>query len=312
MSDFISGFWSTYIAVISVVSILACLVVLWIAGRHRVKTKPGGVVDNTTGHVWDEDLQELNNPLPRWWMWLFILTVVFALGYLYVFPGLGSYRGNANWSSANEHAADIKQLQAQSAAIYGEFANKTADALIKDSKAIALGERLFLNNCAQCHGSDGRGSKGFPDLTQSASAWLGEKTHEQIKLNIANGRTGVMPALAAAVGSEEDARDVANYVLSLSGAIHDARRVEAGKAKFGICAGCHGADGKGNKALGASNLTDSYWLHGRGEAAIMAMIKNGKSSVMPAHASKLSEAQIHVLAAYVLSLSANQVEPTAK
>ena len=302
MSDFVNGFWPWYVAAISLVSILACALLLWLAGKATVNTDPSKAGDNTTGHVWDEDLRELNNPLPRWWMWLFILTVIFALGYLAIFPGLGSYKGLAKWSTQAEHKDDVERMRADLAPLYAEFSAQSVDALSRDPRALAIGERQFMNSCSQCHGSDGRGSKSYPNLTNGNAAWLGERTGDHIVQTVTNGRVGMMPALGAAIGSDSDISNVAHYVLSLSGSPHNEVKAFSGKPKFAVCAACHGMDGKGNKALGAPNLTDDYWLHGWGEAAIVSAIKYGKNNVMPAQAPKLTPEQIHVVAAYVLSL----------
>jgi cytochrome c oxidase cbb3-type subunit 3 len=172
---------------------------------------------------------------------------------------------------------------------------------------MAIGDRLFMNNCAQCHGSDARGSKGFPNLTDTD--WLHGGTHDKIKETLVKGRIGNMPPMAAAVGSPEDVRNLAHYVLSLSKGPHDALRASLGKPKFVACAACHGPDGKGNQTIGAPNLTDDIWLHGWGENAIIAMVNNGKVNQMPAQAGKLTDAQLHVLASYVWGLSNN---PAAK
>ena len=187
------------------------------------------------------------------------------------------------------------------AQVYGAYAQQPAEALSRDERAMAIGQRLFINNCSACHGSDARGSKGFPNLTDDD--WLHGGTPEKIEETITLGRTGVMPPMAAAVGTATDVHNVANYVMSLSGDPHDAIAAAAGKPKFVICAACHGADGKGNPAIGAPNLTDKIWLHGSGEAAIVAMINQGKTNVMPAQAGRLTPAQIHLLASYVWSLS---------
>ena len=300
-------------ASISLLSVLACGLLLYLAGKATVVAHDGQAddtqndnqSDNTTGHVWDGNLREYNNPLPRWWLWLFILTIVFSLVYLAVFPGLGSYKGLLNWSTDKEHQQDVAQLRKQVAPLYAAFAAQNFEDLAKDKRAIAAGERLFMNNCSQCHGSDGGGSKGFPNLTNANAAWLGERGGEHIVQTVTNGRVGMMPPMAAAVGDEAALSEVAHYVLSLSGSPHDKIKASNGQAKFSTCAGCHGLEGKGNKALGAPNLTDNYWLHGWGEAAIISAIKNGKNNVMPAQAPKLSKEQIHVVAAYVLSLSAS-------
>ena len=303
MSDFTNGFWPWYVAAISLFSVLACGLLLYLAGKATVVAHPGKAADNTTGHVWDETLSEYNNPLPRWWLWLFILTIVFSLVYLAVFPGLGSFPGLLKWTTEGEHQQDVTQLRTEVAPLYAAFSAQPVEALAKNPQALAVGERLFMNNCSQCHGSDGGGSKGFPNLTNSNGAWLGARTVEHIVQTVTNGRTGLMPPMAAAVGGEAEMSEVAHYVLSLSGSPHNDIKAFSGKKLFSTCAACHGIDGKGNKALGAPNLTDDYWLHGWGEAAIVSMIKNGKSNVMPAQSPKLSAEQIRVVAAYVFSLA---------
>ncbi|GAB4550018.1 MAG: cytochrome-c oxidase, cbb3-type subunit III [Rhizobacter sp.] len=305
MSDFFNNGWSLFVAISTVVSLLACLWLLMVAARRKVMAG-----DNSTGHVWDEDLRELNNPLPRWWMILFVLTVVCGGAYLFLYPGLGSNAGSLNWTSQNEYEAEQKKAQQAMTAVYAAYVSQPAEVLAKDTKAMGIGERLFINNCAACHGSDARGSKGFPNLTDGD--WLYGGSHETIKETIAKGRQGAMPPLGAAVGSGDDVSNLANYVLSLSGSPHDSIKAYSGKAKFGVCAACHGNDGKGNQALGAPNLTDKVWLHGWGEDAIAAMVNNGKTNVMPAHASRLTPEQIHVLGAYVWKLSQTTAVAAAK
>ena len=297
MSDFNSNFWSIWVAGITLAGILGCAILLWVTARTKVT--PTG--DNTTGHVWDENLSELNNPMPRWWMWLFVITIVFGLLYLVAYPGLGTYEGQLKWTTRGEHAAEMAQAEKDLAPLYAQFASKTIEQLASDDKAKAIGERLFMNNCAQCRGSDARGSKGFPNLTDKD--WLHGGTPDKIIETITKGRIGMMPPMAAAVGTADDVKNVANYVLSLSGAPHDSLRAQLGKPKFAACAACHGIDGKGNQAIGAPNLTDNVWLHGYGEQAVMNMVNNGKTNVMPAQAGKLTEAQIRVLASYIWGLS---------
>ncbi len=297
MSDFTSGFWSYYVAVLTVVSVLACLLLLWFSGK--VRASPSG--DNTTGHVWDEDLRELNNPLPRWWAWLFVITIVFAFGYLALYPGLGTYAGTLGWSSQKEHADEMLAGEQAVAPLYARFASMAVADVARQPPAMAIGERLFMNNCAQCHGSDARGSKGFPNLTDND--WLHGGTADKIVESITLGRVGNMPPMAAAVGTPADISNLANYVLSLSGSPHDSLKAGLGKSKFTACAACHGPAGKGNPALGAPDLSDDIWLHGYGENAIVAMINNGKTNQMPAQSGKLSEVQIKVLAAYVWGFS---------
>ena len=297
MSDFTSNFWSIYVTAISVVSVLACALLLWLSGKAKVMSS----TDNTTGHVWDGDLREMNNPLPRWWVWLFVITIAFAGFYFYMYPGLGSYAGAAGWSSVGQHTTEVKKGDDEVAPLYAKFTSMKVEDVAKDPKAMAIGERLFMNNCAQCHGSDARGGKGFPNLTDGD--WIHGGTPEKIIETLHKGRIGQMPPMAAAVGSADDVRNVANYVLSLSGSAHDSVRAELGKPKFAACAACHGPDGKGMLATGAPNLTDKIWLHGFGEAAITAMINAGKVNQMPAQEGKLTDAQIHVLASYVWGMS---------
>jgi cytochrome c oxidase cbb3-type subunit 3 len=303
MSDFTSNFWSLYVAGIALVGIVACLLLLYFSGKAKAMTAN----DNTTGHVWDGDLREMNNPLPRWWVGLFLITIVFALGYLALYPGLGTNAGKLGWSSAGQYDAEVAKANKELEPLYAKFSGMPPEEVAKDPQAMAIGDRLFMNNCAQCHGSDARGSKGFPNLTDTD--WLHGGTHDKIKETLVKGRMGNMPPMAAAVGSPEDVRNLAHYVLSLSNSPHDALRASLGKPKFVACAACHGPDGKGNQTIGAPNLTDDIWLHGWGENAIIAMVNNGKVNQMPAQAGKLTDAQLHVLASYVWGLSHN---PAAK
>ena len=297
MSDFTSDFWSFYVAGITILGIIGCGVLLWMTARKKVESAS----DNTTGHVWDEDLREMNNPMPRWWMWLFVITIIFAFAYLAIYPGLGKYSGQLNWSQTGAYDAEVAKANAELEPLYARFASMKPQEIAVDPQALAIGERLFMNNCAQCHGSDSHGSKGFPNLTDND--WLHGGSPEKIHETLVLGRVGNMPPMAAAVGTPDEVRNLANYVLSLSGSPHDSLRASLGKPKFAACAACHGMDAKGNTALGAPNLTDDIWLHGWGEAAIVNIVNNGKVNMMPAQAEKLTEAQINVLAAYVWGMS---------
>jgi cytochrome c oxidase cbb3-type subunit 3 len=297
MSEFTSSFWDVYITVITLVSIVACGVLLVAQSKRRVA---GGQAE-TTGHTWDEDLGEYNNPLPRWWMWLFWITIVFGFVYLALYPGLGSYAGMWKWTQNGQLAEETARHEKQFGPLYERYAKMEVAALAKDPGALAVGQKLFLNNCAQCHASDGAGSRGFPNLADRDWLWGG--TPEAVKATISEGRTGVMPAFGEALG-EQGAKDVAHYVMSLSGMANDSIRTARGKPHFvQICAACHGAEGKGNPALGAPNLTDKTWLHGSAEPVILDTITKGRTNQMPAHKDLLNEARIHLLTAYVLSLS---------
>lgn len=302
MSDFVNSFWSSYVAVITVASIVGCALLLWVTGRGRTKS------NDTTGHTWDGDLVEGNNALPRWWVWMFVITIVFGFGYLALYPGLGNAKGSYGWSAVSQYEAEMAKGAAATAPLYARYASMPVEAIARDPQAMAIGDRLFMNNCAQCHGSDARGSKGFPNLADHD--WLYGGSPDTITATITDGRIGMMPVMAPAVGSEEDVKNVANYVLSLSNAPHDAARAVAGRDKFMVCAACHGADGRGNPMLGAPNLTDDVWLHGFGEKAVMAMVEHGKTNQMPSWSSKFTPEQIRVLTAYVWSLS-NPATPVA-
>lgn len=297
MSDFTSGFWEFYVGIITVVSIVACAVLLHTMSTRRV---PGGATQ-TTGHTWDEDLGEYNNPLPRWWIWLFYATIVFGLIYLVLYPGLGSYSGSTQWTSRGQYEEEVKQASEQYGPLYDKYAAQDLKQVAADPDARAIGQKLFLNYCAQCHASDGGGSRGFPNLTDRD--WLYGGEPETIQTTIMNGRNGIMPAMGPVLG-DEGTKDVAHYVLSLSGRTFDSIRAARGKEKFAtICAACHGPDGRGNQQIGAPNLTDQIWLHGSSEASIIETIGKGRNSVMPAHKDFLGGAKVHILAAYVYSLS---------
>jgi cytochrome c oxidase cbb3-type subunit III len=294
VSDFTSDFWHFYIAAISLASIIACAVFL---KMQSVTTKP----KDTTGHTWDEDLTEYDNPLPRWWAWLFYLTIAFSVGYLVLYPGLGSYQGTLGWTQIGQLEEENKAASAEFGPLYDRFAKLQVEDLAKRPEAIAVGQKLFLNHCAQCHASDAGGSRGFPNLTDKKWLWGG--TPEAIKTSITEGRRGVMPPFGPSLG-EQGVKDVAHYVLSLSGSANDSIRKARGEPLFkSSCVACHGPEGKGNPALGAPNLTDGIWLHGSGEQAIIEQVTKGRQNQMPAHKDILSPAKIHLLTAYVYSLS---------
>jgi cytochrome c oxidase cbb3-type subunit 3 len=256
---------------------------------------------DTTGHVWDEDLREYNNPMPRWWAWLFYLTVFFSLGYLVLYPGLGSYAGILGWSQVKQLEEETRVADARFGPIYEKFSAQEVAAVAKSPEALAIGQKLFLNHCAQCHASDSAGSRGFPNLTDMDWLWGG--TPEAIKTSITEGRLGVMPPWGPVLG-EQGVKDAAHYVMSLSGLPADNIRAARGKDLFDkTCMACHGPQGKGNPAMGAPDLTDKVWLHGSSEAQIIETISKGRTDQMPAHKDVLSPAKIHLLSAYVYSLS---------
>ena len=284
-----------YVVVIVLGSILACAVLLYIQGK--AKFTPG----KTMGHVWDETLEEYNNPMPKWWSWLFVITVIFALVYLALYPGLGSFKGVLGWTSVGQYNTERERMDATVQPMYAKYQGMDVKALAADKQAMETGKRLYLTYCMQCHGADGRGAKGFPNLTDSD--WLYGGEPEQIKQTIAEGRMGVMPAHAQ-LGADT-VKDLANYVRSLSGLPNDSVRAAKGKEAFTSagCVGCHGMDAKGMQAIGAPNLTDKVWLYGSSEATIIETIANGRQNKMPAWKAFLGDAKDHVLTAYVYSLS---------
>ncbi|HXE39878.1 MAG TPA: cytochrome-c oxidase, cbb3-type subunit III [Azonexus sp.] len=295
MSDFVSDFWNLYVVVIVVASILACVVLLVVQGKATFT--PG----KTMGHVWDENLEEYNNPMPRWWTWMFVITVVFAFVYLALYPGLGSFKGVLGWTSRGQHETEVKKMNDTVKPLFDKYMAMDLKAVAGDKQAMEMGKRMFLTYCMQCHGADARGAKGFPNLTDSD--WLYGGEPEQIKQTISDGRQGVMPPHAQ-LGADT-IKDLANFVRSLSGLPNDSVRAAKGKEAFTSagCIGCHGPEATGNQAVGAPNLTDKVWLYGSSEATIIETITNGRQNKMPAWKEFLGDAKVHLLSAYVLSLS---------
>jgi cytochrome c oxidase cbb3-type subunit 3 len=292
---------------ISILVVLNIAAALWLLFAMRRKPNEAGSTTDTTGHVWDGDLREFNNPLPRWWLWLFVLSVAFSIGYLVLYPGLGNNAGTLGWSQQKQHAAQAAANEALLQKTLAPFADQPVEALAQNPAALTVGRNLFANNCATCHGSDGRGALGFPNLADSD--WLWGNATETIIETISNGRTGVMAPWGEALGAA-GVEDVVAYVLSLSGRTVPAGNVANGQARFTeICSVCHGADGKGNTDLGAPNLTDDVWIHGGSIAAIRQTVELGRQNGMPAHLDRLGEVRVKLLAAYVLSLSAGNEAP---
>ena len=302
MSDFFSNGWSNYIALVSLVGIVWCIWLLFSQRKAKViHTADGAVAD--TGHVWDGDLRELNNPLPRWWMWMFLLSCIFALVYLVLFPGLGSYPGIVGYTTDGALMHSMTEANDELKPVYAKYVKMDIEDVAADPKAHEMGQRLFLNSCAQCHGSDAGGSKGFPNLTDRD--WLYGGSPENIKTTITYGRGGVMPPFPQL--DSKQIVEVANYVRSLSGLPADDLKAARGAEVFkGNCVACHGADAKGNFAIGAPNLTDKTWLYGSSEATIVETVTKGRMAMMPAQDKVLSPEKIHLLTAYVWGLSNNK------
>ena len=301
MSDFNSDFWHWYITILTVLSILACVWLLrWMTSGFKKTDK---VED--TGHIWDGDLTELNNPLPRWWLGLFYITIAFGGFYLLLYPGLGTYSGLLDWTSKTQYEQEVSRVEAEVGPLFARYQQTPILDLTKDETALKVGERLYANYCTTCHGSDARGARGFPNLRDGDWIWGG--TPDDIKATIMQGRQAAMPAWEGPLGGERGVDEVAQYVLGLSGRATISELADKGKAKFEIfCVACHGVDGTGNSALGAPNLTDNTWLYGGSLTRISESIAGGRNGRMPAQGEFLGEAKVHLLAAYIYSLSQQQ------
>ncbi|MCP4075656.1 MAG: cytochrome-c oxidase, cbb3-type subunit III [Gammaproteobacteria bacterium] len=293
----LTSFFNWWVIVITLVNIFACY---WLI-KWTMKSRPNeSAAGESTGHKWD-DVEELNNPLPKWWLWMFYFTIVFSLIYLVLYPGLGNFKGTLGWTSHNQYDGEMADSDAKYGPIFAAFSAKSVPELAKDPEAIQAGQRLFSSYCSQCHGSDAKGTTGYPNL--SDNDWLYGGEPDMIKQSILMGRNGVMPAFGAALGVK-GVEDVAAYVQSMSGRKVDAASAEAGKAQFDVmCIACHQADGKGSYLFGAPNLTDKTWLHGSTASRIKQTITEGRLSKMPAHNEFLGEDKTHVLAGYIYSLS---------
>ncbi|WP_028448972.1 cytochrome-c oxidase, cbb3-type subunit III [Chitinibacter tainanensis] len=298
MTDFTSGFWGYFIATVAILGVVFCAYLL--LSQMKVKLQKGEKAQ-VTGHKWDGDLEEYNNPLPGWWVGMFVLTLVFAVGYFWLYPGLVVMGNAKGWSQEGQHKEEVAKADAKYQALYDKYAKLDIPAVAQDKEANAMGKRLFMTYCVQCHGADARGAKGFPNLTDGD--WLYGGKPENILETLNKGRHGQMPAFGAAFG-EEKVRDAANYVLKISGspAFNDVRAERGAETFKQVCAACHGADGKGNQSIGAPNLTDKTWLYGGSEATIVETITNGRDNVMPAWKEFLGDGKVHLLAAYVYSL----------
>jgi len=301
MADFNSEFWHWYITILTILSILACIWLLrWMTSGYK---KTDNVED--TGHIWDGDLTELNNPLPRWWLGLFYFTIAFGGFYLLLYPGLGKFSGILDWTSQGAYEEEVAKMEAKVGPLFERYQKTSILDLTKDETALKVGERLYINYCSTCHGSDARGARGYPNLRDGDWIWGG--TPDDIKTTIMYGRQAAMPAWEAALGGERGVDEVAQYILSLSGRATITELASKGKAKFEIfCVACHGAEGKGNSALGAPNLTDDTWLYGGSLTRISESVAKGRNGKMPAQGDFLGEAKVHLLSAYVYSLSQQQ------
>ncbi len=296
-----SGGWSFYVIVLILLNVVGCAWLLFANRSVQIDPRAKG---QSTGHDFD-GIEELNNPLPAWWTWLFIGTIVFSAGYFVLYPGFGSFQGTLGWSSAGQHEGEVRDAKARFGPLFERYAAVPIAELVREPEAVAMGSRIFANNCAACHGSDARGNRGYPDL--SDGDWIHGGAPETVVQTITQGRNGVMPALAPVLGGAAGVEDVVQYTLSLSGRDHDAAAAARGGVQFAaICSACHQASGVGNPAIGAPNLTDDVWLHGGRPEDIRRALEVGLANQMPAHEAILTPEQIHLVATYVLSLSASE------
>ena len=307
-----SAGWIGFIVALVVLNILGCVWLLWWTGRRR----PGDPAPEDTSHVWDGDLTEYNKPLPRWWINLFYLTIVFSIGYIFWYGGLGSIPGYSGWTSKQEHAEDKAVEDAKLELTFKPYAGQAIDALAKDPKALALGRSIFGNTCATCHGSSGHGATGYPNLTDEIWHWGG--TPERVLETVLDGREGVMPewgTVLTGMGGPQAVDYTIAYVRTLSApdTLQNNFMAAQGKKLYeGVCVACHGIDGKGNPDIGAPDLTDDYWMYGSSRESLQRTIAQGRHGSMPAHRELLGETRARLVAAYVWSLSHNAAQPTAQ
>jgi cytochrome c oxidase cbb3-type subunit 3 len=296
-----SSGWSLFVIALVALNVGGSMWLLFYTSRKR----PGEqVAGETTGHAWDGDLVELNNPMPRWWLVLFVGTVLFAVGYLVLYPGAGGQSGTLGWSQQRQYEEELAAARAREAELFAGFATLDVEALSAEPAALATGARIFANYCSTCHGSDGRGAPGhFPDLTDGE--WLHGAGDAALVATITDGRGGVMPAHAATLG-EQGVAEVAAYAYTLNGRQAEpalAALAARGAERFAqVCAACHGADGKGNQALGAPDLTNDAWLYGGSFEDIRKSVASGRNGRMPPHGALLGEQKVKLVAAYVRSL----------
>jgi len=275
-------------------SLLAFFLILYM---NRSTRNPG----KTTGHNYD-GIEEYDNPLPAWWFWGFVLSMLFGIGYLLYFPGLGNFAGLGGWSQVSALTESQDDADERYGPLFAQYAAIPVDELATDQAAMRMGGRLFATNCAVCHGAAGTGSEGFPNLTDAEWHWGGSA--EQIKTTLLNGRQAMMPAWGEVL-QEQGITEVAEYVEQLAGRDVDATIAAAGQARYGMyCAACHGPEGGGQPMLGAPALNNETWLYGNSRLRIEDILRHGRNGQMPAFAERLGEDKVHILAAYVRSLSA--------
>lgn len=289
-----ASFWSLWVIVLTSITLI---LLTWILFANRSRENPEG---KTTGHVYD-GIEEYDNPMPAWWFMMFVLTLVFGVAYLVVYPGMGNYAGLLGWTQEKQHDRDVARAEERYREMRDRYLALPVEEIAADPAVRKMGRRMFANNCAQCHGSDAKGAYGFPNLTDGD--WIYGGTPEAIKATLVQGRQAAMPPWGAILG-DQGINETTAYVLSLNGRDVDASLAAAGEKHFATyCVACHGADGTGNQALGAPNLTNGIWLYGGTAEQIAHSLRAGRNGAMPAFGETLSEDKIHIITAYVYSLS---------
>jgi cytochrome c oxidase cbb3-type subunit 3 len=291
-----SSVWSWYVIAGTAITLVACFWLIVWTNRQRASDEE---ITEAEGHVWDENVRELNNPLPMWWLWLFVITVIWSVGYLIYYPGFGNYAGVGEWSQEGQYEAEVAAAEARLGPMFASYGAMSVEQLVNDEKALAIGFSLYQNYCSQCHGSTAQGARGFPNLTDDAWQW--GDTPAAIEQSILQGRNGVMPPLDAVFGSEEALDEMVRYVQAMPDGMDTSS--PAHTQYMQLCIACHGPDGSGMQALGAPSLVDDNWLYGSSPAEIRKSIVEGRNGVMPAHADLIGPDRARILAAYVYSLS---------
>ncbi|MDJ0699703.1 MAG: cytochrome-c oxidase, cbb3-type subunit III [Woeseiaceae bacterium] len=296
------AFWHYYVAILTIIFVIWCA---WLIGWSAKQGPQDVSDDDLVGHKWDGDLEEWNNPAPKWWLYLYFITIAWGLGFLLAMPGLGNFPGLLGWSSTGQYDAEVAAATERYEPIYERFAAMPFEELTRQPEANQLGASLYASYCTTCHGSDARGATGFPNLVDDD--WLWGSSEEQIVYTIKNGRNGIMPDLSAALGGDEGIDNMVSYVRSLSGLVEADAGAQSAQPMFvALCSACHMPDGTGNTMLGAPNLTDDVWLYNSSEEMVRDIIVNGRNNMMPAHGDLLGENRTKILAAYVASLSADE------
>ena len=294
-----TAFWAWFVAAGTIVFVIWCV---WLVSWSAKQGPQNKQDEDLVGHKWDGDLEEWNNPAPKWWLYLYFITIVWAIGYMLAYPGIGAYEGFLGWSQEGQYDQEMQAASERYEPIYARFAEMDFATLAADTDANKLGASLYASYCTTCHGSDARGAPGYPNLADDE--WIWGNSEAQITASIADGRNAVMPVLTGAMGGDEGVDNMVRYVRSLSGLIEaDAGATSAQPLFVALCSACHNADGTGNPILGGPNLTDDVWLYGSSDVEVRSSIVNGRNGIMPPHGDFLGERRTKILAAYVYSLS---------